>query len=163
MEYPTSLNINVWTELGTLASIMSSYFVEKIIPSICTIFPQHPGATEPQSIMTPCPCWSSQERLHPFFSKHTFFGGGQKVRFWFRQSKHIVPNGFRLLKVFFCILQTLTFMLRSFFLATLPFRSLLFKVRCIVILSTARLVFATLFGSSFGVMCVSSSEHFSPG
>ena len=48
-------------------------------------------------------------------------------------SKHIVPKGFSLLNVFFCILQMLNFVLRLFFLATLPCRSLLFKVHCIVV------------------------------
>ena len=45
----------------------------------------------------------------------------------------------------------LHFVLRSFFQATLPCRSLLFKVLCIFILWTARLAFATLFCSSFAV------------
>ena len=73
----------------------------------------------------------------------------KKFNLGFSGPEHIVPKGFRLLNVFFCILQALKFVLRSFFLATLPCRSLLFKVRCRVVLRRARPVRATLFCSSF--------------
>ena len=53
------------------------------------------------------------------------------------------------LNVFFRILQRLNLVLRSFFLPTLPCRSLLLKICCIVVLWTAQPVSATLFAVLF--------------
>ena len=80
----------------------------------------------------------SLQRLHFtfffFLQTYLLWWWPKSSNFGFVSPKHIVPKGFRLLNVFFCVLQTLNFVLRLFFLANLPCRSLLFKVRCIVVL-----------------------------
>ena len=92
---------------------------------------------------------SSLQSLHPFFSKHHLL--------WWPKSSILVSSvestlSQNALMVFFCIFQTLKFVLRSFFLATLPCRSLLFKACCIIVLWTARPCLLLLC-SSFAVMC----------
>ena len=84
--------------LWTLASRIHWYLVESILPST-TIFPVPPAATQPQSIMDPPPCLTVGKvfvstKASPFFSKHTFFGGGQIFHFGFVTPNHIVPKGF---------------------------------------------------------------------
>ena len=120
-------NFKVWTDLyWTLAS--SWYLVEQ---------------------WASC---SSLQRLHPFFSKHTFFAGGQKVKFGFCKSKAHCSKRLQASQCF--LLHTSdSFVLRSFFLVTPPCMSLLCRVCCNVVLRTARPVSATLFFSSFAVMC----------
>lgn len=110
-------NFNVWTDLGTLASRIYWYLVESIIPSTRTIFPVPPAATQPQSIMDPPPCLTFGKVFFsinalPFFL-HTYLQFlwfvTKKLHFGFASPKHVFPKGFRLLKVFFCVLQTLNF------------------------------------------------------
>ena len=51
-------------------------------------------------------CWNTQP-LFNFFSKHTFFGGGQKC--WFHQSKARCSKRLQGLVALFCVPQTLNF------------------------------------------------------
>ena len=147
LEYSTSLQLQCldWPlniSPSIFVGIYSSFDSHNIsfAPS-CHTTPKHHGSTSHVSQLT---SW-----LYPFLSKHTFFGGGQNVTFWFHGPKHIVPKGVRLLlhtsDSSFCV---------EVALATLPCRSLLFKVRSIIVLWTARPVFATLFCSSFAVVWV---------
>ena len=95
-------------------------------------------------------CWNTQ----PLFNFNVW-----RLSFGFVNPKHIFPKGFRLLNVFFCIFCMLNFVLKSFFLAIMPCRSLFFKVCCIVVLGTARPVFATLSCSSFTVYVLLSIDR----
>ena len=100
-------NFNVWTDIWTLASRISGYLVESILPSTSTIFPVPSAATLPQSIMDPPPCFTVA-RVFTLFSPN-------------------IPS-LVVAKRFFCICLMLNFVLRSFFQTTLPSRSLLLKV-----------------------------------
>ena len=81
-------NFNGWIDLWTLASRIYWYLVESILPSTRIIFPvattpKHNGLT---SMFHSWRCVLLHEGFS-LVSKNTFFGRGQKVQFWFRQSK----------------------------------------------------------------------------
>ena len=99
---PNLFNFNVWTDLQTLASKISWYLGESILPSTRTIFPAPPAATSPQSIMDP---------PHPFSQNIPSLVVAKKFNFDFANPKRIVPKGLRLLIVW--IPQMLNFVLRS--------------------------------------------------
>ena len=145
-------NFNVWTDLQTLEirNIWWNPFFLLLVQY---------WATQAQSIMDPPPCLTVAKGVllykgvTLFSPKDTFFGGYILVTFWFCQS-NIVPKCFSM----FCFVYFRCLILCSggregFFLATVPCRSLLFKVHFIVVLCTARLMFATPFCSYFAVMC----------
>ena len=150
----------VCTDIWILASRISWYLVESILYSTHTIFPVPPAATQPQSIMDPPP-YLTVGKL--FFSKKTSPCFLQTCLLWFWPTSSMLVSSVQstlfqktsdLTIYFFCILQMLNFVLRSFFLETLPCRPLLFEVFCIFVLWTAIPVSAKLF-------C--SSEYFLPG
>ena len=100
-------------------------------------------------------------KASPFFSSKRYLlrSWPKKFYFGFFIPKHIFPKGFRLLKVFFCILQKLNFVLRSYKKASL-WKLCHVGLCCLkyaVSLSCEQIYF---FRSSFAVM--GFSEHFLP-
>ena len=94
----------------TLASRISWYLVESFharniscIPS-CLTTPKHNGST---SMLNSWQGVLLDKGFTLFFPKDAFYGG-----LVFFSPKHIVPKSFRLLNVFFSILQTFNFVLR---------------------------------------------------
>ena len=118
-EYPTSLQLQCLDWPSNISSRMYWYLVGSILPSSRTIFPVPPAATQPQSIMDPPLCLTVTKVFSPNIPPNISPNiPSSKFHFGFVSPKHIVPKGFRLVNVFFGILQTLNFVLRLFFLAT---------------------------------------------
>ena len=134
----------------------SEILTESILPSTHTIFPVPLASAQLQSIMDAPPCLTVGEiffstKASPFFSKHTFFGGGQKLQFRFYQFQK--ASGF-------------------FMFSFVYFRRLILCRGCrkglccfkyIVLLSCEQLdLCLLLFFTALLQWCVGSSEHFSP-
>ena len=76
-------NFNVWTDLWTLASnflniLWNPLFLPLAEYCLCSQLPHNPKAQWIHHLPSQLARCSSLQRLHPFFSKHSFFGGGQK-------------------------------------------------------------------------------------
>ena len=126
--------------------------MESILPFTRKIFPVAPAATQPQSIMDPMLHSWQGVLLYKGVTLQTYLLLLWPNMFWFRQSKTHCSKRLQASQCFFFFIVH-NFVLRSFFVATLPCRSLLFKVCCIVVLWTARPALAAVFCSTFAVMC----------
>ena len=134
LEYPTSLQLQCldWPLNISLYNLLIWYLVESILPSTRTIFPvphttpTHNGST---SMLN---SWQGVLLNKGFTLFYPNIPSSLVAKFWFRQFKAHCPKRLHTSHCF--ILHAPNFVLRSFFLGTLPFRSLLFKVRCIVVL-----------------------------
>ena len=145
-------NINVWTDHWTLAFTKSEYFLWHSYHTT----PNNNGST---SMLKSWQCVLLYKGFTLFSPKDTFFSGGQKVQFWFRQQNTLLQRASCSLFSFAyyrCLILSWGHR-KYFFLAFVPCRSLSFKVHCIVVLWTARPVPATLFCSYFAVAWVLQS------
>ena len=135
-------NFNIWTDIWTLASRISWYLVESILPVLL-----YKDFTKT-----------------PFSPNITSLAVAKKFHFGFVSPKHIVPKGLMLLKSLFFFAYFRCFILchRCSFWQHCHLG--LYCLKYVVLLSCEQLdLCLLLFFEAVLHWCVGSSEHFSPG